>query len=111
MCLNLKAASDSWGISVSFISLIILPIVGNAAEHAGSIIFAFKNKLVIIIRLNLHSFNYFPINCGRVQDISLGVALGSGAQISMFVVRNSCDPKTRNIYLTKIGLIMKKVHT
>lgn len=64
MCLNLKAASDSWGISVSFISLIILPIVGNAAEHAGSIIFAFKNKLVVIIRLNLHSFNYFPINCG-----------------------------------------------
>jgi Ca2+/H+ antiporter len=24
----------------------LLPIVGNAAEHAGSIIFAFKNKLV-----------------------------------------------------------------
>lgn len=61
---TIEAASDSWGISVSFISLIILPIVGNAAEHAGSIIFAFKNKL----------------------DISLGVALGSGAQISMFVV-------------------------
>lgn len=42
----LQAASDSWGISVSFISIILLPIVGNAAEHAGAIIFAFKNKLV-----------------------------------------------------------------
>lgn len=61
---TIEAASDSWGISVSFISLILLPIVGNAAEHAGSIIFALKNKL----------------------DISLGVALGSAAQISMFVV-------------------------
>lgn len=61
---TIEAASDSWGISVSFISVILLPIVGNAAEHAGSIIFAFKNKL----------------------DISLGVALGSAAQISMFVV-------------------------
>ncbi|KAA8543736.1 hypothetical protein F0562_022086 [Nyssa sinensis] len=61
---TIEAASDSWGISVSFISIILLPIVGNAAEHAGSIIFAFKNKL----------------------DISLGVALGSAAQISMFVV-------------------------
>ncbi|XP_031271155.1 vacuolar cation/proton exchanger 3-like [Pistacia vera] len=61
---TIEAASDSWGISISFISIILLPIVGNAAEHAGSIIFAFKNKL----------------------DISLGVALGSASQISMFVV-------------------------
>ncbi|KAL5982568.1 Vacuolar cation/proton exchanger 3 [Asimina triloba] len=44
--------------------IILLPIVGNAAEHAGAVIFGFKNKL----------------------DISLGVALGSATQISMFVV-------------------------
>ncbi|KAM0995994.1 hypothetical protein ACFX13_006106 [Malus domestica] len=61
---TIEAASNSWGISVSFISIILLPIVGNAAEHAGSIIFALKNKL----------------------DISLGVALGSASQISMFVI-------------------------
>ncbi|OUZ99086.1 Sodium/calcium exchanger membrane region [Macleaya cordata] len=61
---TIEDASSSWGLSVSFISIILLPIVGNAAEHAGAIIFAFKNKL----------------------DISLGVALGSATQISMFVV-------------------------
>ncbi|CAO2820092.1 unnamed protein product [Amaranthus hypochondriacus] len=61
---TIENASESWGVSVSFISIILLPIVGNAAEHAGAIIFAFKNKL----------------------DISLGVALGSATQISMFVV-------------------------
>ncbi|TYI44857.1 hypothetical protein ES332_A01G267700v1 [Gossypium tomentosum] len=61
---TIEDASDSWGISVSFISIILLPIVGNAAEHAGAIIFAFKNKL----------------------NISLGVALGSATQISMFVM-------------------------
>lgn len=61
---TIEAASDSWGISVSFISIILLPIVGNAAEHAGAVIFAFKNKL----------------------DITLGVALGSATQIAMFVV-------------------------
>ncbi|XP_043723373.1 vacuolar cation/proton exchanger 3 isoform X2 [Telopea speciosissima] len=60
---TIEDASESWGISVSFISIILLPIVGNAAEHAGAIIFAFKNKL----------------------DISLGVALGSATQISVFV--------------------------
>ncbi|XP_043815188.1 vacuolar cation/proton exchanger 3 isoform X2 [Manihot esculenta] len=43
---TIEAASDSSGVSVSFISIILLPIVGNAAEHAGSIIFAFKNKLI-----------------------------------------------------------------
>ncbi|CAH2064356.1 unnamed protein product [Thlaspi arvense] len=61
---TIEDASDSWGLSVNFISIILLPIVGNAAEHAGAIIFAFKNKL----------------------DISLGVALGSATQISLFVV-------------------------
>ncbi|XP_050901857.1 vacuolar cation/proton exchanger 3 isoform X2 [Lathyrus oleraceus] len=60
---TIEDASDSWGLSVSFLSIILLPIVGNAAEHAGAIIFAFKNKL----------------------DISLGVALGSSTQIAMFV--------------------------
>ncbi|VVB11978.1 unnamed protein product [Arabis nemorensis] len=61
---TIEDASESWGLSVSFISIILLPIVGNAAEHAGAIIFAFKNKL----------------------DISLGVALGSATQIGLFVV-------------------------
>lgn len=61
---TIEDASDSWGLTVSFLSIILLPIVGNAAEHAGAIIFAFKNKL----------------------DITLGVALGSATQIAMFVV-------------------------
>lgn len=61
---TIEPTSQAWGLSVSFISIILLPIVGNAAEHAGAIIFALKNKL----------------------DITLGVALGSATQISMFVV-------------------------
>lgn len=31
---------------VAFISVILLPIVGNAAEHASAIMFAIKDKLV-----------------------------------------------------------------
>ncbi|KAJ9543795.1 hypothetical protein OSB04_023502 [Centaurea solstitialis] len=61
---TIEVASETWGISVSFLSIILLPIVGNAAEHAGSVIFAFKNKL----------------------DLSLGVAMGSASQISTFLV-------------------------
>ncbi|KAG2678322.1 hypothetical protein I3760_12G138600 [Carya illinoinensis] len=58
----IKGASIAWNISISFISVIFFPIVGNAAEHASAIMFAVKDKL----------------------DISLGVAIGSSTQISMF---------------------------
>lgn len=58
----IEGASDSWNIPLSFISVILLPLVGNAAEHASAIMFAMKDKL----------------------DISLGVAIGSSTQISMF---------------------------
>ncbi|XP_022145515.1 vacuolar cation/proton exchanger 3-like [Momordica charantia] len=61
---TIEDASETWGLSVGFLSIILLPIVGNAAEHAGAVIFAYKNKL----------------------DITLGVALGSATQIAMFVV-------------------------
>ncbi|XP_043721809.1 vacuolar cation/proton exchanger 2-like isoform X1 [Telopea speciosissima] len=60
----IQGASDSLNMPVAFISVILLPIVGNAAEHASAIMFAMKNKL----------------------DITLGVAIGSSTQISMFVI-------------------------
>ncbi|KAL3508931.1 hypothetical protein ACH5RR_028332 [Cinchona calisaya] len=58
----IEGASVAMNIPVAFISVILLPIVGNAAEHAGAVMFAVKDKL----------------------DISLGVAIGSSTQISMF---------------------------
>lgn len=42
----LQGASDSLNMPVAFISVILLPIVGNAAEHASAIMFAMKDKLV-----------------------------------------------------------------
>ncbi|CAN1848003.1 Vacuolar cation/proton exchanger 5 [Linum perenne] len=58
----IEGASHAWNIPIAFIGVILLPIVGNAAEHASAIMFAMKDKL----------------------DISLGVAIGSSTQISMF---------------------------
>ncbi|KAL7140499.1 hypothetical protein ABFS83_09G124000 [Erythranthe nasuta] len=60
----IQGASDSMNIPVAFISVVLLPIVGNAAEHASAIMFAMKDKL----------------------DITIGVAVGSSTQISMFVI-------------------------
>ncbi|XP_061373145.1 vacuolar cation/proton exchanger 3-like [Gastrolobium bilobum] len=60
----IEGASESLNMSMAFISVILLPIVSNAAEHASAIMFAIKDKL----------------------DITIGVAVGSSTQISMFVI-------------------------
>lgn len=74
---------------VAFISVILLPIVGNAAEHASAIMFAMKDKLVSSASiLTESSFMHYPLFDDSMffQDITLGVAIGSSTQISMFVV-------------------------
>uniref|UniRef100_A0A0D9VC37 Sodium/calcium exchanger membrane region domain-containing protein n=1 Tax=Leersia perrieri TaxID=77586 RepID=A0A0D9VC37_9ORYZ len=55
-------ASKGWNIPVAFISVVLLPIVANSAGHACAVMFAMKDKL----------------------GISIGVAIGSSIQISMF---------------------------
>lgn len=54
---------DNTSISGAFIGLIILPIVGNAAEHVTAVTVASKNKM----------------------DLAIGVAVGSSIQIALFV--------------------------
>lgn len=51
------------GISELFIGVIVIPIIGNAAEHSTSVIMALKNKM----------------------EISLEIAIGSSTQIALFV--------------------------
>jgi Ca2+/H+ antiporter len=43
---NLQADSKAWNIPIAFISVVLLPIVGNVAEHAIAVMFAMKDKLV-----------------------------------------------------------------
>ena len=54
---------NSPSVSEAFIGLIILPIVGNAAEHVTAVTVAAKNKM----------------------DLAIGVAVGSSIQIALFV--------------------------
>ena len=51
------------GLSEAFIGLILLPLVGNAAEHVTAVSVAWKNKM----------------------DLAIGVAVGSSIQIALFV--------------------------
>jgi len=61
---SIDGITKAWGISETFAGMILLPIVGNAAEHLTAVSVAMKNKL----------------------DLSIGVAVGSSQQIAMMVV-------------------------
>lgn len=54
----------SGNISDTFVGLILLPIVGNAAEHATAVTVACKDKM----------------------DLAIGVAVGSSMQIALLVL-------------------------
>ncbi|KAK5761342.1 Vacuolar calcium ion transporter, partial [Elasticomyces elasticus] len=60
---SIDAIVESAGISKTFIGLVLLPIVGNAAEHVTACVVAYKNKM----------------------DLAIGVAIGSSMQIALFV--------------------------
>jgi Ca2+:H+ antiporter len=60
---TLEVASKQLGLSELFTGVIILPVIGNAAEHATAVTVALKNKM----------------------DLSLTVAVGSSMQIALFV--------------------------
>lgn len=59
----LEGFTGAIGLSESFVGLIIIPIVGNAAEHASAVTFALKNKM----------------------DLAVTIALGSALQIALLV--------------------------
>jgi Ca2+:H+ antiporter len=60
---TVEGAAEQFGLGEAFIGIILIPILGNVAEHASAVIMAFKGKL----------------------NISIEVAVGSSMQIAMFV--------------------------
>ncbi|ORE11623.1 calcium/proton exchanger [Rhizopus microsporus var. microsporus] len=51
----IEGVVEAWGLNETFVGLIILPIVGNAAEHVSSITFALKNKMNLCIGIAVSS--------------------------------------------------------
>jgi Ca2+:H+ antiporter len=60
---SLEPALASLGISPTFVGLIVVPIIGNAAEHSSAVMFALRDQL----------------------DVTLEIATGSSMQIALFV--------------------------
>jgi len=60
---SIDSIVETGHISKTFIGLILLPIVGNAAEHVTAVVVALKDKM----------------------DLAMGVAIGSSMQIALLV--------------------------
>jgi Ca2+:H+ antiporter len=60
---SLTPAIEALQLPPMFVGLILIPIIGNAAEHSSAVFFAAKDRI----------------------DITLEIAVGSSTQIAMFV--------------------------
>jgi len=60
---TIENVRDTVGVTEVFVGVIVVAIVGNAAEHSTAIVMAMKNKM----------------------DLSVGIAIGSSLQIALFV--------------------------
>jgi len=60
---SVQEAAASLGMSTVFVGVIVVAVIGNAAEHSTAIMVARKNRM----------------------DLSLGIAIGSSIQIAVFV--------------------------
>jgi Ca2+:H+ antiporter len=58
-----EAARGALGFTEVFVGVIVVAIIGNAAEHSSAVLMAMRNKM----------------------DLTLGIALGSSLQIALFV--------------------------
>ena len=58
-----QATAKTFGMTEVFVGVIVVAIIGNAAEHSTAVLMAFKNKM----------------------DIAINIAVGSSIQIALFV--------------------------
>ncbi|OTA95286.1 hypothetical protein M434DRAFT_69631 [Hypoxylon sp. CO27-5] len=61
---GIEAITSTGAISEEFVGLILLPIVGNACEHATAVTVAIKDKM----------------------DLAIGVAIGSSMQVALLLI-------------------------
>ncbi|MBA3531000.1 MAG: calcium/proton exchanger [Ardenticatenales bacterium] len=79
----------AWGLSEFFLGIILIPLVGNVAEHLVGVTAAYKNKM----------------------ELSLAISLGSSMQIALFVapllvfISLFVGPGPMNLVFTNFELI------
>ena len=81
---SIEPMTQAAGISEMFVGIILIPIVGNAAERSTAVIMALKNKM----------------------DISIEIAVGSSLQIALFVVPVAV---LISLFFTPMSIIFKPI--
>ena len=61
---SIQDMAKTSGLTTNFLSIVLLPLAGNAVEHITAVMVAMKNKM----------------------DLALGIAIGSSIQIALFVL-------------------------
>ncbi|MBR3646018.1 MAG: calcium/proton exchanger [Lachnospiraceae bacterium] len=61
---SVESITETFGLSQMFVGLILIPIIGNAAEHSTAVVMAVKNKM----------------------DVAIEVSVGSTLQVILFVM-------------------------
>jgi Ca2+:H+ antiporter len=86
---SVEPAAESVGMSKVFVGMIIVAVVGGAAEHIPAVLAAMKNR----------------------TDLSVSIALGSSTQIALFVtpllvfLSYAIAPKPMDLVFTRGGVI------
>ncbi len=90
-----EAAVKTLGLSEFFIGLILIPIIGNAAEHSSAVMMALKNRM----------------------DLAVTIAIGSSIQVALLVapllvfigvlVGHPMDLAFRTIEVTSVALAVQ----
>lgn len=89
MVASVEPAGEAIGMNEVFIGVILVAIIGNAAEHSTAILVAFKNKM----------------------DLSINVAVGSSLQIALFVapllvlLSYFIGPEPMDLYFTTLEVV------
>jgi Ca2+:H+ antiporter len=60
---SVEAAAETFGMTEVFVGVIVVAVVGNAAEHSTAILMAWRNRM----------------------DLAVGIAVGSSIQVALFV--------------------------
>ena len=82
---SVEQAAEAVGMSCLFVGIIVVAIVGNAAEHSTAVLAAIKNRM----------------------DLSFGISMGSSTQIALFVapllvvLSYLIGPQPMNLVLTR----------
>jgi len=67
---SVEMAAHDFGFSSLFVGVVVVAVIGNAAEHSTAVLVAIRNRM----------------------DLSIGIAIGSSIQVALFVAPSSSSP-------------------